>query len=219
MAVQTAARAAQDRAATASARGCYAAGALQKKCGGQLSDAQVETVVACDEGRFGLKTWLRRRWALLGERPPWVVQDAYEWVWLYVAVEPSSGKLICWLFPSVDSACLTAFLHAVRAEFREERVGVVLDNAPSHRSQQVIWPEGCVSLPLPPYSPELNPAEQVFRHLRKQLANQVFVDLEALQAALTHALEELWSQPAVVVRLTAYPWWHDGAQNNLPLVS
>ena len=184
-----------------------------------MSAAQVDTVVACDEGRFGLKTWLRRRWALLGERPPWVVQDAYDWMRLYVAVEPTSGTLVCWLLPNVDSACLTAFLQALRAELSAERVGIVLDNASSHRSQQVGWPDGFVPLPLPPYSPELNPAEHIFRHLRKRLANQVFDDLAVLEVALRQALEELGAQPNIVVRLTAYPWWCEGVQNNLPLIS
>ena len=114
---------------------------------------------------------------------------------------------------------MSIFLQALRREFGEERVGVVLDNAPSHRSQRVVWPQGMVPLPLPSYSPELNPAEQVFRHLRKRLANQVFDDLAALQTALTQALEELWAQPEIVVRLTAYPWWYEGIRNNLPLLS
>lgn len=180
---------------------------------------QLDTVIACDDGRFGLKTWLRRRWCVRGERPPWIVQETYQWLWLYVAVEPTQGTLICWVLPNVDSACFTAFLEALRAELPDERVGVVLDNAPSHRSRQVVWPDGFVPLPLPPYSPELNPAEQVFRHLRKRLANQVFDDLTALQAALTQALAELWTQPHVVIRLTAYPWWSKSVQANMPLIS
>lgn len=49
-------------------------------------------VLALDEGRFGLKTWLRRRWCPRGVRPPWIVEEAYEWLWLYVAVEPTTGR-------------------------------------------------------------------------------------------------------------------------------
>ncbi len=184
-----------------------------------MSDAQVDTVIACDEGRFGLKTWLRRRWCVQGVRPPWMVQEAYQWLWLYVAVEPTVGTLVCWVLPGVDSACFTAFLAALRTAWPDERVGLVLDNAPSHRSRQVVWPDGFVPAPLPPYSPALNPAEQIFRHLRKRLANRIFDDLAALHAALTQALGELWEYPQVVVRLTAYPWWTKGMQANMPLTS
>jgi transposase len=43
---------------------------------------------------------------------------------------------------------------------------------------------------LPPYSPELNPAEQIFRRFRDHLANQVFADLPALETAITEILRD-----------------------------
>ena len=67
-------------------------------------------------------------------------------------------------------------------------------------------------LPLPPYSPELNPAEQFFRHLRKRLANEVFATLEGLQDALTRELQRLWAHPKVVSRMTNYPYWCAGVE-------
>ena len=56
--------------------------------------------MALDEGRFGLKTWLRRRWCPLGDRPPWIVQEEYEWLWLYAAVEPTTGTGVFLLLPT-----------------------------------------------------------------------------------------------------------------------
>jgi transposase len=176
-------------------------------------------VVACDAGRFGLKTWLRRRWCPRGSRPPWVVQETSQWLWLYLAVEPLAGRLVALLLPGGDSACFSAFLQTLRAEVSEERVGVVLDNAPSHRSHQVVWPEDLVAVPLPAYSPESNPAQQVIRYVWQRLANQLFDDLAALQEAWIAALQDLWAQPTTVVRLTAYPWWRSGVASNVPLLS
>ncbi len=165
----------------------------------------METVVACDAGRFGLKTWLRRRWALPGERPPWVVQDSYHWVWLYVAVEPLRGQITCLLLPAVDHACFQAFLLTLRTEVPEEQVGIVLDNAPSHRSHQVVWPDGFVPLPLPPYSPELNPIERVWRDLKDQCAWQHFPDLEAQQDYVADIL--CTYDPAALQSLTGYRYF------------
>src|SRR5690349_3411028 len=46
-----------------------------------LIDAQKgEKVFAFDEGRFGLKIWFRRRWCPKGVRPPWIIDDRYEWI-------------------------------------------------------------------------------------------------------------------------------------------
>jgi transposase len=175
-----------------------------------LSAAGLDAAIALDEGRFGLKTWVRRRWCLRGERPPWVVSDAYEWVWVYVAVEPTTGRCVVCYLPGVDSACLASFLQAVAAAFPGQRVGVVLDNAPSHTSGAVAWPAHLVPLRLPPYSPELNPVEPVFRLLRQALANRVFADLAALEEALTEALRAYWDEPPRLQRLTGFPWWVDG---------
>jgi hypothetical protein len=175
--------------------------------------------VAFDEGRFGLKMWFRRRWCTCGHRPPWIVNDRYEWVWVYIAVTPQSGECCCLLLPHVDATCLNLFLTTMREEWPDERIGIVLDGAGSHRGEKVVWPEGIVPLPLPPYSPELNPAEQFFRHLRQRLANEVFATMEALKDALTRELQRLWEHPKVVTRMTNYPWWRDGSKAITPSLS
>ncbi len=176
---------------------------------------------AFDEGRFGLKVWFRRRWCPVGVRPPWVVDDQYEWRWLYLAVEPHTGKSFCLLLPGVDGTCLQAFLDAFAQAVAgdEERLGLVLDGSGAHRAREVMWPEGIVPLRLPAYSPELNPVELVFRHLRGCLANRIFADLTELEAALTAALRPFWDEPARLQQLTAFDWWCDGIAHILPPAS
>jgi DDE superfamily endonuclease len=148
--------------------------------------------VAFDEGRFGLITWLRGRWCPLGERPPPIVQDEYEWLWLYAAVEPTTGTGVFLLVPTLEGHCLELFLPHLRRELGKGPIGVVLDRSGSHRSGQVRWPVGMHPLYLPPDSPELNPAEQVFRHIRKHLSNPVFTTLDELQNALITELQQEW---------------------------
>ena len=170
----------------------------------------MERVAAFDEGRFGLKLWFRRRWCTCGHRPPWIVDDHYQWVWVYVAITPATGEYCCLLLPHVDTTCLDVFLATLRAEWPQGRIGVVLDGSGSHRSDDVHWPEGIVPLRLPPYSPELNPAEQIFRHLRRRLANRAFATIEEMQDALVAEMQRLGAHPKVVTRMTNYPWWRAG---------
>lgn len=167
----------------------------------------MKALFACDEGRFGLKTWLRRRWCPRGSRPPWIVDDRYEWLWGYVAVEPATGRLCCLLLPSMQASSLELFLQQMREQFPDERIGIVWDNAPSHRSHQLEWPADMVPMALPAYSPELNPAKQLFRLLRRRLANRIFETLDELQEALVAELEQLWTHPDGLIQLTGYPWW------------
>jgi transposase len=170
---------------------------LKKDFGATLAAHGVERVFAMDEARFGLKSWHRRRWCPRGIRPPWVVEDRYEWLWLDAAVEPHSGRSFFLLLPCLDSRCFALFLRSVRRQYRRPRLGVVLDNSPSHVSQQVAWPRHVVPLRLPPYSPELNPVERFFKELRGELANQVFANLNALERAAAATL------PAHVLPLLA----------------
>jgi transposase len=143
------------------------------------------------------------------------VQDEYEWLWLYAAVEPTTGTGVFLLLPSVDSQCLELFLRHLRNALGKGSIGVVLDSSGSHHSGQVSWPRGMHPLYLPRYSPELNPAEQIFRHLRKILSNRIFTTLDELQNALIDALQHFWEHPTVLMQLTGYPWWIEAVETTL----
>src|SRR5512135_2043536 len=101
------------------------------------------------------------------------------------------------------------------AELGEGAIGVVLDSSGSHHSSEVSWPQDMYPLYLPPYSPELNPAEQIFRHLRKKLSNRVFTSLDELQQALIDELQQFWEHPTVLLHLTGYPWWLQALPSNI----
>lgn len=161
---------------------------------------------AFDEGRFGLRVGLRKRWCPRGVRPPWLVHDRYEWLWLYAAVEPATGQAFFLLLPRVTKEWFGQFLETFGHLVAGARVGLVLDGSGSHRAA-IAWPEHVVPLPLPRYSPELNPAEQLFRVLRPKLANRIFETLAELEATITDLLRPYWDQPSTVQQLTGYPWW------------
>ena len=60
---------------------------------------------------------------------------------------------------------------------------------------------------LPPYSPELNPAEHLWEALREDwFANTVFNDLDAVEDALNDGLSALESDPERVRRMTGFEW-------------
>ncbi len=89
----------------------------------------------------------------------------------------------------------------------------MLDGAPGHRSGQVSWPEEIEALPLPPYSPELNPVERLFEELRRELSNRIFETVEAMMGALSGVLSPYWETPSALASLTGYGWWLEGVSN------
>ena len=183
-----------------------------------MSQCQADRTFALDEARFGLKVWHRRRWCPKGFRPPWVVDDRYDWVWLYAAVEPMTGESFFLFLPRLDGICFQIFLEEFRNWFAaddaddDEKIALVLDGSPSHRNQAVEWPQGLSAIPLPAYSPELNPAEGIFKEIRGELSNEVFETVDAIEDGLLEVIQEYWEEPERLQRLTAYPWWVAGVE-------
>jgi transposase len=163
--------------------------------------------LAFDEARFGLINWHKKRYCPKGFRPPYVVQRAYEWTYLYAAVDPTTGESFCVYLPGLDGSCLEAFLKRLAQAYADHRLVVVLDGAPSHTSKEIELPEDVSLLPLPSYSPELNPVERWFQEFRRTLANKVFETIGSLQEALTRTLEPYWDEPARLRSLTGFAWW------------
>jgi transposase len=166
-----------------------------------------------DEARFGLKAWHRCRWCPKGFRPPWIFEDNYEWVWLYAAVEPLTGESFCLYLPGVDGECFEVFLEEFEKAYPDEDILLVLDGSPSHRSGKVSWPLGIEGLPLPAYSPELNPVERWFLELRARLSNRIFESEEEIMEALSEALGSYWEDPSMLAKLTGYGWWLEEISN------
>jgi hypothetical protein len=69
------------------------------------------------------------------------------------------GESFCLYLPGMDDGCLEIFLDKLSKTYPDHHLLVVLDGAPSHRSEQITHPENIsliISLiKLPPYSPEL----------------------------------------------------------------
>jgi transposase len=137
-------------------------------------------------------------------------------VWLYAAVEPATGEGCVLLLPRTDGARLEIFLGAFRAAVPDGTVALVLDGSGGHTSGRVSWPAGLERLPLPAYSPELNPVERLFAELRAALSHRVFESLAELERALTAALRRYRDDPPALRRLTGRQWWVEGVNNITP---
>ena len=112
------------------------------------------------------------------------MRRAYKWTYLYAAVEPTTGESYCLYLPGMDSGCLQTFLEGLSEAYPDHHLLLVLDGAPSHRSEEIELPENISLLRLPAYSPELNPVERWFLEFRRALSNRLFESVELLQLRL-----------------------------------
>jgi transposase len=125
---------------------------------------------------------------------------------------PTTGESFSLYLPSMDDECLKIFLDELSRTYPDHHLLVVLDGVPSHRSEQIIHPENISLIMLPPYSPELDPAERWFQEFRRELSNRTFETVAVLQEALTRALGPYWEDPARLKQLTGYPWWVEAVE-------
>ena len=137
-----------------------------------------------DEHRIGLKPILRRVWAPKGATVKAPVAQRYEWMYVFAFVHPQSGQT-CWLvLPTVGvevfSLALAAFAEEVGAGPNKQIV-LVLERAGWHRSAHLKLPEGLHLVFLPPYSPQVQPAERLWPLSNEPLANWVFTSLDELE--------------------------------------
>ena len=84
---------------------------------------------------------------------------------------------------------------------------MVLDKAGWHAAGNLAIPGNLTLLPLPSYSPELNPVENVWQYLRANwLAISVFDDYDTIVDACCKAWNRFAHQPEIVSSITARQW-------------
>lgn len=164
-------------------------------------------ILAEDEGRFGRISEPRSCWAPASERPIAPKQIIREYVYAYSAVCPSLGKMTSLILPRADSEMMSLFLQHVSEEFKDYIVIIVMDKAGWHTSKRLMLPPNVKILPLPPYSPELNPVEHIWDELReKSLSNKAFDNLDELENALCKGLMKITNNHEKVKSMTNFDY-------------
>ncbi|OLV17249.1 hypothetical protein BOO71_0005110 [Deinococcus marmoris] len=100
---------------------------------------------------------------------------------------------------------LDSFAVATGAE-PDKHVVLVLDNAGWHTSRELVVPDGITLLFLPPYSPELQPAERLWDGVDAPLSNRTFGDLDELQGVVDAQCVRLMAQEMRIRGLTHFHW-------------
>lgn len=153
-----------------------------------------------------------KRWTAKGVRPVGRMNIGYEYGYLYAAINPSSGRAFGLILPSMTVESMTVFVREFRLWLKETRVAeaktvLILDGAGAHRSERVSY--GAMSKEvLPPYSPELNPAERFFQELRRELKNKVYESYEQVEQAVEDLFKKYLANPEAVKKLTNFHWLH-----------
>ena len=136
-----------------------------------------------DEARFGTQGTITRVWAAKGSRPRAVRQNGREWLYVLMAVCAATGAASALIMPELNTAVVNLFLEQFS---REVPAGVhavlIWDGAGFHTGGDLVVPGNVSLIRLPPYSPELNPVENLWHYLRSHhWSNREYEGYEGLQ--------------------------------------
>jgi len=160
-----------------------------------------------DEGRFGRINTPCRCWAPRGIRPNVPNQIVREYTHAFVAISPHNGGMDSLILPQVNEQTMSIFLREVSNRHPDDFILMVMDGAGWHRAKALIVPENMALIFLPPYSPELNPVEHVWEHIRENgFRNKAFNSIDAVEDQLMQSLQTLENDPASVASMTGFPW-------------
>jgi len=192
--------------------------AFKERLSDKLEALRIETgskvkVWVMDEARFGLHTEMRRVWTVRGKRPVVTRQIKYKWDYLYGALSVIGGEAHFAHLPGVSQEWDENYLRDLAAVDADAVHVVIRDQAGFHlRDGDQRLSANVRIVDLPPYSPELNPCEQLWDVLRDAIANRVFPTISKLRIGMRATLRRYWGNAKDVLSLIGRQWM--GAQVN-----
>jgi transposase len=152
-----------------------------------------------DEVHFQRHTSITRMWAPVGQQPRIASDSTRQKVAFFGAVNLKQGCLLTQMAPVFNADTLGDFL-CYLLQHTKGKIFLILDNARYHRARDLkpFFTKNqrrLIRVFLPPYSPELNPIERVWRITRRQIThNRYFQSANELQTALTDHFTK-WKTP------------------------
>ena len=132
-----------------------------------------------DESRFGLMTQAGRRWARKGGRP-------------------ETGKMSSLISPYMNTYAMNVHLRILSEEHPDTCNVLVLDGAGWHRSKELKIPDNVKLIPLPPYSPQLNPLERVWEYIKSHFTRGAyFENLDQVENRIIEGARFLHKNPGI----------------------
>lgn len=160
-----------------------------------------------DEARFGRIDNLRRCWAPSGVRPVLKKQIVREYTYAYGAVCPFDGNSSFLVLPRLNKSWMMLMIEEMSKRYPNNYLLIVCDGAAAHKIESEALPSNVRLAFLPPYSPQLNPQENIWDDMREKFFyNVAFNSLDAVEDRLVDACKHYENNSAIVKSITGWNW-------------
>ena len=158
-----------------------------------------------DEAGFGRINKPKYCWCTKGIRPNVPCHHIREYRYAYGAVEPQTGENFFLVMPYCNTDCMNVFLHKLSACYPDDDILLAMDGASWHKAKGLRIPDNLELFFLPPYTPEMNPIEQIWTEIRKRgFRNEIFASLEKVIDRLCQTICSLSN--STIMSITGRDW-------------
>ncbi len=159
-----------------------------------------------DEGRFGRIDNISSCWVPFECRATVGNQIIRQYTYAYTAVCPETGENFSLILPYANSHCMDIFMQGLSDKFKNYRIILAMDSASWHTGEKAKKWGNIVPLFQPSYSPELNPVEHIWHHIREtyNFKNTTFKSMEQVEQRLVLALKNLDKE--TIKSITRFEW-------------
>ncbi len=152
-----------------------------------------------DESRFGLFTRAGRGLTARGIKPVCPFQQVFQSTWLFGGYSPLDGNHFELELPHCSADTFQIFLDEFSQHKPSELKILLLDNGAFHKARRLCWPSNVRPLFLPPYCPELNPAEKIWWKFKRAFVNKTFSSLDLLSEFIDEQVLNLTAQEVMSI--------------------
>lgn len=140
-----------------------------------------------------------------GTRPEVPSHHIREYRYVYGAVEPLTGENFFLVMPNCNTQVMNVFLEKLSEEYKDDIILLICDGASWHKSKGLKIPQNIVISNIPPYTPEMNPIEQIWKQLRQPgFKNEIFKTLQDVMDRLCDTINDLTKK--MVKSITLRDW-------------
>ncbi len=127
----------------------------------------------------------------VGIKPICPFHQVFQSLYLFGAFSPIDGNHFLLTMPNCNSLNFQLFLEEFSKVRTDELKVIILDNGAFHKAKRLVIPENIILIFLPPYSPELNPAENIWAKFKRDFTNRLFKTLDQLEAYICETVNKL----------------------------
>lgn len=113
-----------------------------------------------------------------GIKPICTFQQVFQSLYLFGAFSPITGDHFELEMPHCNTDTFQIFLHEFSKNYPDEFIVLLLDNGAFHKAQKLKIPDNIALLFIPPYSPELNPAEKIWWKMKRSFSGKLHKTLD-----------------------------------------